>query len=343
MIRPEKIAMTAPVADQRVTFPGTSMIQMLACAALLLFSSMTTGGETVADAIKMAAAKDYDGARKVLEAVVSQNGSNTEARYYLSRLLANHYRDYDAAEEMMEATVEKADGNAEYHFFLGAVYGAQAQQAGLLSKFSYAKKTRDQFVRAVELQPDSVRYRAALLSYYLQAPGIVGGGVDKARIQAEEILKRDAYEGHMALAGIENKENQLENAEKEYRMAIAAKPAEWRPHHLLGYLYVRMKRADDAVTQFKEYVRLAPMDPNSYDSLADGYLAKDDTDDALKSYLQALSVDPHFPSSVYGAGNCYETKGMKAEALKSFQQYLAENPKGPYADKAKDKVEELSK
>jgi tetratricopeptide (TPR) repeat protein len=110
---------------------------------------------------------------------------------------------------------------------------------------------------------------------------------------------------------------------------------------LLGYLYLRMKRADDAVTQFREYVRISPKDPNSYDSLADGYLAKGNTDDALKCYTQALAIDPHFPSSVYGAGNCYEAKGMKADALKCFRQYLAENQKGPYADKAKERIEEL--
>jgi len=319
------------------------MIHMLACAALLLFPPVPSDGEGIAEAMKQFAAKDYDGARKTLEAVISHDGSDAEARYQLSRLLANHFRDYDAAEEMMEKAVELAEGNGEYHFFLGSVYGAQAQLAGLLSKFSYAKKTRDQFERAVELQPDSVRYRSALMSYYLMAPGIAGGDVDKAKAQAEEILKRNAFEGHMSLARIATSENELENAEKEYTLAISARPADWRPHHMLGYLYLRMKRADDAVAQFREYVRLSPKDPNSHDSLADGYMAKGNTDEALSSYLQALSLDPRFPSSVYGAGKCYDAKGMKAEALKNYRQYLAENPKGAYAGEAKERADELGK
>jgi tetratricopeptide (TPR) repeat protein len=318
------------------------MIRMFACVALLLFSPLPSVGEHIAEAMKLLAAKDYDGARKTLEAVISQDGSDAEARYQLSRLLANHFRDYDAAEEMMEKAVELVDGNAEYHFFLGSVYGAQAQLAGLLSKFSYAKKTRNQFERAVTLQPDTVRYRSALLSYYLMAPGIAGGDVDKARSQGQEILKRDACEGHMSLARIADNEKELENAEKEYRLAISARPAAWTPHHMLGYLYLRMKRTDDAVAQFREYVRLAPTDPNSHDSLADGYMANGNTDEALKCYLQSLSLDPHFPSSLFGAGNCYDTKGMKAEALQHFRQYLAENPKGPYADKAKERIDEIT-
>ena len=319
------------------------MVHLLTCAALLFFPSLTSSGESIAEAMKLLAAKDYDGARKTLETVISRDGSDAAARYQLGRLLAGHYRDFDAAEEMMEKAVENADGNAEYHFFLGSVYGTQAQLAGILSKFSYAKKTRNQFERAVTLQPDSVRYRSALLSYYLMAPGIVGGDVEKAREQAQEILRRDAFEGHMALARISDSEKEPENAEKEYNLAIAARPASWRPHHLLGYLYLRMKRNDDAVAQFKEFVRLSPKDPNGYDSLAEGYAAKGDTDEALKSFLEALSLDPHYPSSVFGAGNCYGAKGMKTEALQYFRQYVAENPKGAYADKAKEQIDELSK
>jgi len=318
------------------------MICIVACTALLFIARLPSSGETVADAMKLMAAKDYDGARKILEVVIAGDESNAEACYQLGRLLARHYRDFDAAEKTMEKAVERSDGNAEYHFFLGSVYGSQAQSAGFLSKFSYAKKTRDQFERAVELQPDSVRYRSALFSYYLLAPGIVGGGSDKARAQAQEILKRNAFEGHMSLARIASNEDDLATAEKEYNLALAASPADWRPHHMLGYLYLRMKRVDDAIAQFREYVRLSPKDPNSHDSLAEGYSAKGNTDEALKCYLQALSIDAQFSSSVYGAASCYDAKGMKAEALRHFRQYVAENPKGQYADKAKERIEKLS-
>jgi tetratricopeptide (TPR) repeat protein len=317
------------------------MITLLVSAILLLFPAPHLAGETVADALKLVAAKDYEGAQKILKTVISQNESNAEAHWRLGLLQANHFHEYDDAEESLERAVELQEQNAEYHFALGTVYGAQAQLAGMLSKFSYAKKTRDQFERAVALQPDSTRYRSALFTYYLRAPGIVGGGVDKARTQAKEILARDAFEGHMALAAIAESENSSDEAEKEYRLAIAAKPTSWRPHHLLGYLYLRLKRTDDAIAQFKEYARLAPQDPNSFDSLADGLLAKGNTDEALKSYLQALAVNPHFPSSLFGAGGCYQKKGMKTEALQYLNSYLTENPKGQYSDKAKELIEEI--
>jgi tetratricopeptide (TPR) repeat protein len=317
------------------------MITLLFSALLLFFPASPVTGESIADAMKLMAAKDYEGARKILQNVIAQNESNAEAHWRLGMLQANHFHEYDDAEESLEKAVELAEQNAEYHFALGTVYGAQAQLAGMLSKFSYAKKTRDQFEHAVALQPDSIRYRSALFTYYLRAPGIVGGGVDKARVQAKEILGRDPFEGHMAFAAIAESENASKEAEKEYLLAVAAKPTSWRPHHLLGYLYLRLKRVDDALAQFKEYVRLAPQDPNGYDSLADGFVANGNTDDALKSYLQALAINPHFPSSLFGAGGCYQKKGMKTEALNFYNRYLAENPKGQYADKAKEHIEEI--
>jgi tetratricopeptide (TPR) repeat protein len=209
----------------------------------------------MADAMKMIAAKDYAGARKVLVAIVSQNENDTEARYRLSAVLAGRFHELDEAEALMERAVELADKNAEYHFFLGTVYGSQAQEAGLLSKLSYARKTRDQFERAVELQPDSVRYRQALFTYYLMAPGIVGGGVEKARTQAAEILMRAPYDGHMALAQIGENEKNDSASEQEYKLAIAANPDGWRAHHMLGYLFLRSKRVDQAIAQFKERYR----------------------------------------------------------------------------------------
>jgi tetratricopeptide (TPR) repeat protein len=317
------------------------MLTILLTVLLFVIPAPSLNGETVADAMKLIAAKDYDGARVMLRTIVDRDNANANARWRLGLLQANYYHDYDDAEELLEKAVELADQNAEYHFALGTVYGAQAQSAGLLSKFSYAKKTRNEFERAVALQPDSVRYHQALFAYYLRAPGIVGGGVDKARAEAKEILARNAFEGHMALAAVAENENDSGTAEKEYQLAVAADPSSSRPHHVLGYLYLRSKRVDDAVAQFREYVRLAPLDPNSHDSLADGLIAKGNTDEALKCYFQALSINAHFPSSLRGAGVCYDKKGIKPEALKYYRQYLLENPKGSYASETKERIEAL--
>jgi tetratricopeptide (TPR) repeat protein len=64
----------------------------------------------------------------------------------------------------------------------GNALGAKARHAGPLSAMGYATRIRDDFLRAVELDPHNTDARFALLDYYLQAPRLVGGG--KARAQA---------------------------------------------------------------------------------------------------------------------------------------------------------------
>ena len=323
-----------------LTYPEPAM--NILAAFLFLIPSLLTGGESVSEAVKLIEAKDYDGARKKLESIISSDASSAEARYHLGRLLANHYRQYDDAEEQLAKAVELAASNAEFHFALGNVYGIQAQNASIFSKLSYAGKVKDEFLRAVELSPDNVRYRLALLSYYLMAPGIAGGSVSKAREQGTELLKRDPYEGHIALAQIADYDKESELAEREFKSAIQEKPGHWRAHHLLGYFYLKLKRADDAIAQFIQYVKCAPNDPNSYDSLADGYTAKGETDQALTQYLKALDVDAAFPSSLYGAATIYDGRSNKTEALRYYRKYLETTQKGDNAEKAKDRVKELS-
>jgi tetratricopeptide (TPR) repeat protein len=309
--------------------------------SLLLLSTQAFPQETISAATALAEAKDYAGARRMLEGIVQRDGRNHQARFHLGRLLSGPLRDYDAGEEQLEKAVELAPDSAEYHFWLGNLYGIQAQNASIFSKLSYAGKVKEEFEKASKLSPRSIRYRTALMSYYLQAPGIAGGSDEKAREQATEIGKIDPYEGLLATAEVEVATENPENAEQAYRKAIEMRPDGWRAYHRLGYLYVRDKRWDDAIAQFRKYVEVAPKDANSHDSLGEALLAKGSTDEALASYLKALSLDASFAASMHGAAICYDRKGMKSEAAKRYRQYADTYPTAQDAKAARERADEL--
>jgi tetratricopeptide (TPR) repeat protein len=309
----------------------------------LLPFSLLFAQENLQQAMKLVASNDPDGARKILENVVARNDADSEVHFQLGKLLFEHYRNLDAAEEQLERAVDLADNRADYHFTLGRVYGAIAQDGGVFTGMRYAGKVKTEFVRAVELGPDSVMYRAGLMRYYLRAPAIVGGSVSKAREQADAVLRLDAYEGHMSYAEIAASEKDEQTAETEYKAAIAVNPKKPQAYFRLGYHYFNQKRIDDAILQFREYVRYAPDDPNSHDSLGEGLLEKGNYDEALLEYGKAVALNPRFNSAVYGMARCYEGKGMKSAALSSYQNFLALDPKGETADIAKGKIEELQK
>ena len=65
-------------------------------------------------------------------------------------------------------------------------------------RMSLARHTRDEFEHAVELDPNNLDARWALVQYYELAPGYLGGSEQKAEQQAEEISKRDPSFGKRA-------------------------------------------------------------------------------------------------------------------------------------------------
>ena len=58
-----------------------------------------------------------------------------------------------------------------------------------------AKKVRTEFERAVEFAPNNWEARTDLAEFYLEAPGIVGGGKDKARAQADLLAAAESSHG----------------------------------------------------------------------------------------------------------------------------------------------------
>ncbi|HXP16424.1 MAG TPA: tetratricopeptide repeat protein, partial [Terriglobales bacterium] len=81
---------------------------------------------------------------------------------------------------------------------------------------------RNEFEAAVRLDSNNVDARSDLGEFYLEAPGIVGGGRDKAEVQAQALLALDAAKAHYLNGRIAEKRKDLTTAEKEYRAAIEA-------------------------------------------------------------------------------------------------------------------------
>jgi hypothetical protein len=71
-----------------------------------------------------------------------------------------------------------------YHLWLGHAYSRQLSTAGFLRKPFIARRSGEAYDMAVKLDPTSIDAAEARLAFFLGAPGIVGGGVDKARAEA---------------------------------------------------------------------------------------------------------------------------------------------------------------
>jgi hypothetical protein len=87
----------------------------------------------------------------------------------------------DAAISHLAQAVSLEPEFAPAWFWLGRASGQSAGSGGLVERIQLAGKTRDAFALAFERNPDNFGYAYALVQFHLRAPGIVGGGSEKAR------------------------------------------------------------------------------------------------------------------------------------------------------------------
>ena len=79
--------------------------------------------------------------------------------------------------------------------YMVSALGQHISQVGMFKKMSLGKKVKEHAERAAALDASSIRARESLMQFYIQAPGIAGGSMDKAREQAAAIARINPAEG----------------------------------------------------------------------------------------------------------------------------------------------------
>jgi tetratricopeptide (TPR) repeat protein len=139
--------------------------------------------------------------------------------------------EYRQATDFLAKALEADPGNSRTADWLGRAWGLRAQNSGL-SAASYAVKARDSFEKAVQLDPKNLDALSDVFEFYLQAPGFMGGGLDKAAKVAEQTAGIDAADGDEMRARIAAKRKDYAGAEQLMRRAAEASPK--KVGHLLA-------------------------------------------------------------------------------------------------------------
>lgn len=171
-------------------------------------------------------------------------------------------RDYPKAIETLLRAQKLAPRDAAIAHWLGRAWGRRAEKANPFQAFGFANKTRDAFELAVKLDPARIEAASDLLEYYLEAPGFLGGGIDKAEPLAETHLKpHNPAQYHFARARIAEKRKQTSAAEREYRKAAELDPKSSGRLADLALFLARHNRLADAEALFSRAARLEPNSP----------------------------------------------------------------------------------
>ena len=218
----------------------------------LLFLSLSAMADSPKDMLQ---AGRVDDAINALNGQISATPRDAEAIHLLCRAYFQ-YEDWDRAEGRCKKAVELQPNNSGFHRWLGRVYGEKAERATL--PLGLAIKTRDEFRRAAELDPTDTNAGIDVAEFYLEAPGIMGGGEDKARQQAKIIGKVSPGQEYWVYARIAEKNKDFPTAEREYRQMIEASKGDAEAWLNLGFFYRNRKRYEDMEQAFVK-MNQAPM------------------------------------------------------------------------------------
>src|ERR1035438_9970975 len=161
------------------------MIRRLWAVAFLMGgASLVWGaGPELGEARKLYNLTEFDQSLKVLQAIPDKDGPAYELmgrNYYMQA-------DYKKASEMLEKAVAVEPANSEYALWLARSLGRRAETSSPFTAPGYASRARQYFEKAAQLNPRNIEALSDLFEYYLEAPGFLGGGLDKAQATAVQI------------------------------------------------------------------------------------------------------------------------------------------------------------
>lgn len=169
--------------------------------------------------------------------------------------------DFKAAVDHLQKATAADPKNGLYMDWLGRAYGKRAEMANPFQAPMLASKARQAFERSVELNPKDPDALSDLFDYYLDAPGFLGGGYDKAELTADKIAAVDPSEAYFERAKLAQKRKEFDTAEQHLRQAIAATPGKVGGLLVLARFLAnqgRTRESDDLLAQAQKIQPDAP-------------------------------------------------------------------------------------
>lgn len=156
-------------------------------------------------------------------ALLDQHSTDAATNFLIGRdyFMTGNFK---AAIDHFQKAANADPKNAVYMDWLGRAYGKRAEIANPFQAPMLASKARQAFESSVALNPKDSDALSDLFDYYLDAPGFLGGGYDKAEGVAEKISAVDPTEAYFERAKLAQKRKEFDTAEQHLKEAIAATP-----------------------------------------------------------------------------------------------------------------------
>jgi tetratricopeptide (TPR) repeat protein len=252
------------------------------------------GGPPLDEARRLYGLTDFERSLKVLGAIPDKGPEAHELmglNYYM-------LSDFKKASEALEKAFNEQPTNSDYALWLGRAYGRRAETSSPFTAPGFASRARQNFEKAARLNPRNLEALNDLFEYYLEAPGFLGGGMDKAQNVAGQISQVDDSEGHWAMYKLAEQRKDYSHAEEQLRRAIDAAPRQIGKFIELARFLSRQGRYQEADQSIERAEKIAPNSPRLIFAKADLYIKAGRNLDVAKTLLEqylGLNLTPDDP------------------------------------------------
>jgi eukaryotic-like serine/threonine-protein kinase len=217
----------------------------------------------------------------------------------------------------------------------------EAYQLYLRGRYSFAKRTKDEMLRAIEYFRQAIKLDPKFALAYARISETYGSmpaypylspkeAFPQAKAAAQQALEIDPTlaEAHTFLAySLVIYDWNWAEAERSFKRAIELDPNNSAAHFRFGQIYLApTRRLDEAIVEIKRGLDLEPLDINMGATLAWAYLVAGQNDRALEQARKTYDLEPWHPIGRWILSQAYIFKEMYAEAISLNEQWLQTDP-----------------
>lgn len=287
---------------------------------------------------------EYAKAIELLKTAESKDPQNGDVQLLLTKSYLA-LDQYDAAVSSGEKAVAINAKNSEYHQWLGEAYGGKANHVSMFSAYPLARKTQKEFETAVQLDEKNFDAAQDLVEYDCTAPGVVGGGEDKAQPIIQKLMTLDPAQGHYAAGNCRAAKKDYATADADFAKALESKPKSAELIYNIGDYFSQRRQANKLITVADVGEAVAPADPRAKFYRAQAFILKGenlpDAEKLLREYLRVAPPKSNYPKPWqvhYWLGQMFEKQKNVPAARSEYQAALKLNSKYKLAQEALQKL-----
>lgn len=317
-------------------------------ALVAMLGSMIAATAAAQDAEPLLRDKRWDDVRKLAERRLAADVKDEQAYWLLSRAGLRTAKDAAELERLadaLEPCLERIPQSALCHLALGETYGAIAGSGGMLKGMKYAGRIRAALEKAVELDPRNFTARHDLNQFYQMAPGVVGGGADKAERNTASFEAVRPQAGPLLRAGLQMHDGDLDRASAALLVPGAFAEADLADDHrnaltALGFRQLQAKQPAKALETFRRGRERFPDDASLCLGQGRSELENGQVDASVETLRRAVELDPQ-RGAQYRLGIALQTRGDADAAAAAFREFLALPSENRSEDTSKDATRRL--